>query len=1120
MSELPPDILKLTLKYPGWCRITGEELLVGDEAFWSRSRHRVYSQEAVRYVRAHEKFVASPAGERGGVVPPVPPAEENGEGANFQRRWQRLCTYLRQSILGEAAQSLVPYEHQNRWFLQVGGAAELVIGGEDDVEAPESLQQVLAEQEDRRSFIYGWPTIVAPGFDGSLHVAPMFVVPVYPLEPEEGGGHWRLHARREAEFNPALLAGELFPQELSIEVDAEIGDSLPSGQPSRLVGLAERLAELMDLPAEDLDPFDLVTDIPPEAAVHNAVTIVYTEGFGASNTLQQELVRMASRRDWRQTGAAHLLLEGFEPSAEPAGIRELLAGPLKVNASQEKVLEMVRSTPLTVVTGPPGTGKSELVVNIAANAWLDGETVLIASTNNAAVDVATDRAVEAVAQALVIRTGNRSHAELVPELISSAVVQAETFEANEPTRQAELELVARQRQVLLRALGELGPAEETVLENSESVEKCAVGLWDRAPAPALPLEVRIVQRRAERLTRARWFVKWRTRWLFRRLGCSSEGRSLELLVEWTVETQRRPVLVAELERLELIVGDPALSVTEADVKWQQASLGAVRARIAVSVDNGSNQLGSFGAAAPNFDRLKGLIHHSLAVLPGWSCTAMSMKRNFKIEAGLFDLVVVDEASQCTLATVMPLAYRAKRLVVVGDPNQLSPIISVGDGHLEMIAQISGLDDAQLADQGIHHKKGSAFAAFEHAAYRDDGRNGRNSEVAFLNEHYRCHPIIARWFNEAFYNDSLHVLTDISAMTTEARGLFWQDVEGVARRPPMRAKSWINEDEARAAVDIINDTVRQGGLTIGVVTPFAAQARYINELAVEEVPGGRETLDEAEFISGSAYRLQGNEKDVVIFSPVLAPGISDHGTAWVERQREMVNVAVSRARQLLVIVGHPEMELWGGPTLTSLRDYARSVAENPELPRYRIDSESERRLLSAMREAGLVPQAKILSGGFELDFAIQGPAGWLDVEVDGDQHVDDRGQQIREDVVRDRILRAEGWEVLRIKAWRCWSDLNNVIDEIKRGLKPDDGPIGRWEPYDEPSTLSGSAQANIERNHPGLFTNHPRGYSAWSQSEDEYLTELHEAGVTVDDISSLLSRHPGAIRSRLGKLGLS
>ena len=223
----------------------------------------------------------------------------------------------------------------------------------------------------------------------------------------------------------------------------------------------------------------------------------------------------------------------------------------------------------------------------------------------------------------------------------------------------------------------------------------------------------------------------------------------------------------------------------------------------------------------------------------------------------------------------------------------------------------------------------------------------------------------------------------------------------------------------------------------MVTPFAAQARHIGRLAEEEVAGGREALDSVDFISGSAFRLQGNERDVIIFSPVLAPGISPHGMRWVERERQMINVAVSRARQLLVVVGHPEMAQWGGPTLTSLRDYAKTVSDNPGLARYQTDSDPERRLLSAMRESGLAPQAKVLVEGFELDFAIRGPTRKLNVEVDGDQHVDDRGQQIRGDVVRDRILRAEGWEVVRVKAWRCWTDLGNVVDEIKRALETDD-----------------------------------------------------------------------------------
>ena len=1037
MRELPPDLRPWTLRYPGWCRISGEELLVGDDAFWSQSRHYVYSKETVRYLRAHEEFIADQAAGRGDGIPPVPPTGSQGEDLSHQRQWTRLCTYLRSSVLAEAADSLAPFAHQNRWFLQDGGDAGLVTGSANDVEAPEFLHRMLVEQEDRRSFIYGWPTVVAPGFDDNLHVAPLFVVPVEPVEPEEQGGRWRLQARQEAEFNPALLAGELFPLDVMTAVDAVIGNSLPYRQPSLLIRLAERLAEVLDLPARGLDPLEVSTGLPSEAAVHNAATVVITDGFGASHSVQQELVSLAGRRDWRGTSAGHLVMQGFEAGAEPVGFREVVAAPLMTDASQEKVLEAVRSNPLTVVTGPPGTGKSQLVVNIVANACLDGESVLVASTNNAAVDVATARAVEEVAQALLVRTGNQSHAELVPELVSSAAVQASTFDGDEPARRAELELAYREREELLGALGDLGPSEEAVLANSESLEVSAVGLWGQSPAPTLPLEAEVVERRAKRLIEARWFINWRTRWLFHRLGCAAELRSVELLAEWAVETQRRPLLVAELCRLEAIVGDPEVTVTAADEKWRQASLSAVQARLIAGIDVNSGRIAPFAAAAAGHGRLVGVIHQSLEALPGWSCTAMSMKRNFKLEAGVFDIVAIDEASQCTLATVLPLAYRAKRLVVVGDPNQLPPIISVSDGHLELVAKVSGLDDAHLADEGKHYKKGSAFSAFEAAARRTQEGNDRPAgKVLFLNEHYRCHPVIARWFNEAFYSDSLHVLTDISTMTSAARGIFWQDVDGLARRPPTSDRSWINEDEARAAVDQVSDVLRQGGLSVGVVTPFAAQARYIRRLMEEEVPGGREALAEVGFISGSAFKLQGNEKDVIVFSPVLAPEISLHGKRFVEQTRQMINVAVSRAKQLLVVVGHPDMATWGGPTLTSLRDYAKTVAEDPGLATWQTDSEPERRLLTALRVAGFAPQLKVPVEGFELDFALQGPDRWLNVEVDGDHHVDDRGQQIREDVVRDRILRSVEWDVLRVKAWRCWSDLAGVVEDVKAALGTD------------------------------------------------------------------------------------
>ena len=52
------------------------------------------------------------------------------------------------------------------------------------------------------------------------------------------------------------------------------------------------------------------------------------------------------------------------------------------------------------------------------------------------------------------------------------------------------------------------------------------------------------------------------------------------------------------------------------------------------------------------------VARTLPYLPAWACTSLSTQPNFPLKSGLFDLLIVDEASQCALADVLPLAYRA------------------------------------------------------------------------------------------------------------------------------------------------------------------------------------------------------------------------------------------------------------------------------------------------------------------------------------------------------------------------------------------------------------------------------------------------------------------------------
>ena len=85
----------------------------------------------------------------------------------------------------------------------------------------------------------------------------------------------------------------------------------------------------------------------------------------------------------------------------------------------------------------------------------------------------------------------------------------------------------------------------------------------------------------------------------------------------------------------------------------------------------------------------------------------------------------------------------------------------------------------------------------------------------------------------------------------------------------------------------------------------------------------------------------------------------------------------------------------------------------------------------MQLRDLIPYAKIEVEGYELDFALLEQGVKLNIEVDGDQHLDPRGRQRRQDLSRDRALSNLGWKVLRIPAWRCHDDIDAVIEDVKK-----------------------------------------------------------------------------------------
>ena len=799
-----------------------------------------------------------------------------------------------------------------------------MVGTSDFASVPEPLSAVLdaesADKSAQRYVMYGWPTLVYPGESSYISLAPLFVVSGEPDRDE--GGSWRIAATTEPELNPSLSALGYFDRAAADEVMDRHSDGLPFGDPSSFVLLAKSVADRLGVEFRSgPDPSSLDKRLRAQQGLHNSAVMIRATPQYLGDTIR-ELRDLGKRDDWQETAARLLIPHSHPPSGGSLTERRRRPGvgtvsAMPSNPSQEEALTRLVRDLLTVITGPPGTGKTQLVVNAAASLAVQRESILIASVNNAAVNVASERATEEVCQGLIIRTGNRAIRETVSEQVQEAVQWAQRVEPRPNIAKARglYEKATAERSRFLDQLdkldrldSELLPLSEILSEARRRAQAVSDTLWGGPPADNIPRVAVTDERRARRLSRATYFRATRAEKRIRAKFNLADDAPLSLLADYPQRvadmTEAERDLQEGLSRratLEQAVGEVTARMADLDSRIEDAGKRLAAAVAATGLRKARNQLSqSPPARRQAFRRYVG---QALNAIKAWSCTSLAVSGSFPLKAGLFDLVVIDEASQCTLATVLPLLYRAKRVAVCGDPRQLQPIVNVSKRRLDAIAAEVGYQPQDISDRGLHHGA-SAYRALEIAYGRPP---------ILLREHYRSHPTIARWFNRVFYGGRLVVLTDPAE--GPAHGITWMDVDGTAERGGSR--SWVNRAEAQAVVNCLRTLFRSPNPpTIGVITPFRGQADLIRNLIA---PLAHRSVREAsQFVAGTAHALQGNERDLIVFSPVVAPGMGEHAQQWVERERYLINVAASRARNRLVVVGHPGVAALGNPTLASLR----------------------------------------------------------------------------------------------------------------------------------------------------------------------------------------------------------
>ena len=811
---------------------------------------------------------------------------------------------------------------------------------------------------------YGYPL----RFDGRGRLAPLFLLPVTveDLSPQDGAPAYRVHRTGDLVLNRYLLTGYSDEERDRIQAETE-GDEFATFA----ARLRAALAYFDDAPFEsaespDLEPFPTGTGA---RWVRAPVFLRDTRGAFTYNLRQElsALTRYSSVRSKTRETALGVLLGETASDTAPVEVAPIL--PL--NPSQAQAAEQASRSPLSAITGPPGTGKSQVVVDLLATAILEQRPVLFASKNNQAVDVVRARLREALGEPFdfSLRVGNReAMGQLAPDLLDRlARLQESGPPAGEHQARADV-------QTARRALARLDQLERDLYE-AEAAERAAAAPvpepW-RAATPPDEMPALDLRRLRELLEEARAYggetplglMRWLRR-LFRGsavrrelsdglddalLAAPPEVRDLVTLqvmqedgyaplirslrealayrawLDARAAAQRATdALAAALTHSDTPAGERRtlhLHLADATTRlcrtvWAQRLFdNADEARAALQAYQASrDNVGGRGADFARSLQLFGAAQQRLATcFPIWITTALSVRNAVPLQPALFDLVVIDEASQCDLASALPLLYRARRASVIGDPQQLRHIAALDAEHE------SGLDTSAGLLPAWSYVRHSLFDA----AARVNQDAGRG-QPAFLEEHYRSHPSIIGFSNRQFYGGRLQVRTDLARLNRRVpslhQGVRWHDVRG---HVPQAARSAYNDPELRAVLAHVERllTTLDAGTSVGVVTPFRAQAQRLRRM-VREAPwyGAHHTRIGV----GTAHTFQGDERDVIVFSPVVAEGMRSGTARWAATTDALLNVAITRARAGLHVVGDAEACRAAGGPLGALVSHATFAA---------------------------------------------------------------------------------------------------------------------------------------------------------------------------------------------------
>jgi REase_MTES_1575/AAA domain len=357
------------------------------------------------------------------------------------------------------------------------------------------------------------------------------------------------------------------------------------------------------------------------------------------------------------------------------------------------------------------------------------------------------------------------------------------------------------------------------------------------------------------------------------------------------------------------------------------------------------------------------------IMPHWR-----VSESLPSDLALFDLVILDEASQSDM-WALPAILRGKKLLVVGDDKQVSPS-AVGMGAANIMnlhssfLQVLPFGDVLTPGKSIYDLACVMFA----------------SDLVRLREHFRSVEPIIEFSNQLCYGGEIKCLRVPTATERITPPLVDVYVKDGARD----GRGKVNRVEAQAIVNEIKALTsdpRFAKRSIGVVSLLGGdQTKFISALLVAEI--GADAILAHQIRCGDAMTFQGREADIIMISMVSdASTVTANSGAMFEQR---FNVAMSRARDRVYLFRSFTLQDLSAKDLlrTSLLTHFtaplyRDVEKNG---RDRCESDFEKDVYDKLNSAGYRILPQVRAGGYRIDLVVEGTAGRrLAIECDGDQY---------------------------------------------------------------------------------------------------------------------------------------